>query len=98
MLNLKSFPVFSVDLLSRGGHLKLSNTPLSVSVFGKSFKLYGLTLWNGGHYICIFYFQNNWYMYDGLQESTRKGSGIQVSPAMFHESLGFSVSFLVYCS
>ena len=98
MLNLKSFLVFSVDLLSRGGHLKLPNTPLSVSVFGKSFKLYGLTLWNGGHYICIFYFENNWYMYDGLQESTRKGSGIQVSPAMFHEPLGFSVSFLVYCS
>ena len=98
MLNLKSFLVFSVDLLSRGDHLKLSNTPLSVSVFGKNFKLYGLTLWNGSHYICIFYFENNWYMYDGLQESTRKGSGIQVSPAMFHEPLGFSVNFLVYCS
>ena len=82
MLNLKSFLVFSVDLLSRGGHLKLLNTPLSDSVFGKSFKLYGLTLWNGGHYICIFYFENNWYMYDGLQESPRKRSGIQVSPEL----------------
>ena len=98
MLNFKSFLVFSVDLLSRGGYLKLSSTPLSVSVFGKSFKLYGVTLWNGGHYICIFHFENNWYMYDGLQESIRKGSGIQVSPAMFPEPRGFSVSFLVYCS
>lgn len=35
MSNLKSFLVFSVDLLSRGGHLKLSNTPLSISLFGK---------------------------------------------------------------
>ena len=41
MLNLKSFLVFSVDLLSRGGYLKLPNTPPSVSVFGRSFKLYG---------------------------------------------------------
>ena len=98
MLKLKSFLVFSVDLLTRGGYLKLSNTPPSVSVFGRSFKLYGVTLWNGGHYICVFYFENNWYMYDQLQESTREGSGIQVSPAMFHEPLGFSFSFLVYCS
>ena len=98
MLNSKSFLVFSVDLLHRGGYLKLSNTPPSVSVFGRSFKLYGVTLWNGGHYICIFYFKNNWYMYDGLQESTRKGSGVQVPPVMYHEPLAFSLSFLIYCS
>ena len=51
MLNLKSFIVFSVDLLSRAGYLKLSNTPMSIYLFGRSFKLYGATLWNGGHYI-----------------------------------------------
>ena len=98
MLNLQSFLVFSVDLLSRGGHLKLSNTPHSVSLFGKCFELYGATLWNGGHYICIFYFKNNWYMYDGLKEYTRKGSENWISPAMFLEPRGFSLSFLVYCS
>ena len=98
MLNLKSFLVFSVDLLSRGGSLKLSNTPLSILLFGKSFKLYGATLWNGGHYTCIFYFKNNWFMYDGLREYTRKGSGILSSSAMFHEPLGFTLSYLVYCS
>lgn len=97
MFNLKSFLVFSVDMLSRGSFLKLSDTPLSISLFGRRFKLYGATLWNGGHYICIFYFKNNWYMYDGLRESTRKGSGIWFSPAMFHEPMGFSLSFLVYC-
>ena len=97
VLNLKSFLVFSVDLLSRGGRLKLSNTPLSISLFGKRFELYGATLWNGGHYICIFYFKNNWYMYDGLKEYSKKGSGIQCSPAMFQEPLGFSLSFLVFC-
>ena len=55
MLNLKSFIVFSVDLLSRAGYLKLSNTPMSIYLFGRIFRLYGATLWNGGHYICVFY-------------------------------------------
>ena len=68
MLNLKSFLVFSVDLLSRGGNLKLSNTPQSIFLFGECFTLYGATLWNGGHYICTFYYNNMWYMYDGLSE------------------------------
>ena len=90
MLNLKSFIVFSVDLLSRVGYLKLSNTPMSIYLFGRSFKLYGATLWNGGHYICVFYFKNNWHMYDGLKEYTRKGSGFCSSPAMFCEPLGFT--------
>lgn len=98
MLNLKSFIVFSVDLLSRAGYLKLSNTPMSIYLFGRSFKLYGATLWNGGHYICVFYFKNNWHMYDGLKEYTRKGSGFCSSPAMFFEPLGFTLSFAVYCS
>ena len=44
VLNLKSFLVFSVDLLSRAGFLKLSNTPMSIYLFGRSFKLYGATL------------------------------------------------------
>lgn len=98
MLNLKSFIVFSVDLLSRAGYLKLSNTPMSIYLFGRSFKLYGATLWNGGHYICVFYLKNNWHMYDGLKEYTRKGSGFCSSPAMFCEPLGFTLSFVVYCS
>ena len=48
MLNLKSFLVFSVDLLSRGGNLKLSNTPQSIFLFGKCFTLYGATLCKWG--------------------------------------------------
>ena len=98
MLNLKSFIVFSVDLLSRAGYLKLSNTPMSIYLFGRSFRLYGATLWNGGHYICVFYFKNNWHMYDGLKEYTKKGSGFCSSPAIFCEPLGFTLSFVVYCS
>ena len=98
MLNLKSFLVFSVDLLSRGGNLKLSNTPQSIFLFGKCFTLYRATLWNGGHYICTFYYNNMWYMYDGLSEYRRKGSGLWSSSRMFHEPLGFSLSFLIYCS
>lgn len=97
MFNFKSFLVFSVDLLSRGGYLKLSNTPPVISVFGNSLKLHGATLWNGGHYICIFYFKGNWCLYDGLREYRKRGSGILFSPTMFLEPLGFSLSYLVYC-
>ena len=93
-----TFLVFSVDLLSRGGNLKLSNTPQSIFLFGKCFTLYGATLWNGGHYICTLYYNNMWYMYDGLSEYTRKGSGLWSCSCMFHEPLGFSLSFLIYCS
>ena len=38
MLNLKSFVIFSVDLLSRGG------LPLSISLFGRNLNLCGATL------------------------------------------------------
>ena len=97
MLNLKSFIIFSVDLLSRGGVLKLANTPMSVSLFGRNFSLFGATLWNGGHYICIFHFNNGWFKYDGLREHTRKGSGIWFSSDIFEEPPGYSLSYLVYC-
>ena len=66
---------------------------MSIYLFGRGFKLYGATLWNGGHYICLFYFKNNWHMYDG-----RKGSGFCSLPAMFCELLGFTLSFVVNCS
>ena len=97
-LNLKSVLVFSVDLLSRGGNLKFSNTPQSIFFVWEMFTLYGATLWNGGHYICTFYYNNMWYLYDGLSEYRRKGSGLWSSSCMFHEPLGFSLSFLIYCS
>ena len=54
MLNLKSFLVFSVALLSRPGNFKLSNMPQSIFLFGKCFTLCGATLWNGGHYINLY--------------------------------------------
>ena len=66
MLNLKSFLLFSVDLLSRGGGS--SNAGLSTFVdffFGKKYSLFGVTVWNGGHCICTFQFSNVWFMYDG---------------------------------
>ena len=83
MLNLKSFIIFSVDLLSRGGLLQMSQTLPSISLFGRSFQLYGATLLNGGHYICVFHFKGGWYMYDGLKEYQRQDSGIPISSAMF---------------
>ena len=41
MLNLKSFLVFSVDLLSRGGNLKLSNTLQSIFCLGNALHCMG---------------------------------------------------------
>ena len=40
-LNLKSFLVFSVDLLSRGGNLKFSNTPQSIFCLGNALHCMG---------------------------------------------------------
>lgn len=97
MLNMKSFIIFSVDLLSRGGFLKLSDTPLSTSIFGRNVSLFGATLWNGGHYIYVFNFSDGWYTYDDLKECTRKGSGIWFSLTAFKEPPGYSLSYLVYC-
>ena len=97
LLNLKSFVLFSVDLLSRGSALKLAQTALLISCFGQNFSLYGATLWNGGHYICTFQFSNGWFMYDGLMAYARKGSGVSFSPVIFEEPPGYSLSYLIYC-
>jgi len=43
--------------------------------------------------ICTFYYNNMWYMYDGLSEYRQKGSGLWSSSCMFHAPLGFSLSF-----
>lgn len=66
LLNLKSFVLFSVNLLSRGGAPKLAQTPFLNSCFGQNFSLHGATHWNDGHYICTFPFSNGWFMYYGL--------------------------------
>ena len=97
LLNLKSFVLFSVDLLSRGSALKLAQTPFLISCFGQNFSLYGATLWNGGHYICTFQFSNGWFMYDGLMAYARKDSGVSFSPVIFEEPPGYSLSYLIYC-
>ena len=88
MLNLKSFVLFSVDL----------QVPLSISIFGQNYPLFGATLWNGGHYICTFRFSNGWFMYDGLMEHARKGSGVSFSPVVFQEPPGYSIGYLVFCT
>jgi len=94
---MKSFLIFSVDLLSRGGFLTLPHTPTSIFPYGRTFNPLGATLWNGGHYIGMFHFKNGWYLYDGLKEYDRDCSGILFSPMMFNEPLGYTLSYLVYC-
>ena len=97
MLDLKTFVIFSVDLLSRGGLLTIPHIPQSIFQYGNILKLFGATLWNGGHYICMFCFRNGWYLYDGLKEYRREGSGISFSPTIFNDPLGYTLSYLVYC-
>ena len=41
-----------------------------------------------GHYICTFYFNNGWFLYDGLREHTQKGSGVVFSSGPFTEPPG----------
>ena len=50
-----------------------------------------------GHYICTFYFNNGWFLYDGLREHTQKGSGVVFSSGPFTEPPGYSLSYLIYC-
>lgn len=94
--NLKNFFVFSVDLLSRQGLLKLVQVPLSIVLHGRTYYLNGVTIWNGGHYIAMFYYNNRWTMYDGLKESQEKNSGLCYDQA-FNEQAGYYLSYLIFC-
>ena len=58
LYNLQNIFLFSVDLLSRGGLLKLPEVPLSIVLRGRVYHLYGATLWNSGHYISTFSYNN----------------------------------------
>lgn len=95
--NLKSFFVFSVDLLSRGGLLTLDQVPLCIVLHGRVYNLYGATLWNGWHYISMFYYNNSWTLYDGLKELQKENSGLSFSKTIFIEPAGYSLSYLIFC-
>ena len=101
MLNLKSFVIVSVDVLSRPNNnlpiLTMDQVPAVISISGKDFSLFGATLWNGSHCISMFQFDGVWLMYDGIKEYNRKGSGIVYSHTKFKEPQGYSLSYLVYC-
>ena len=97
LMNLKSFFSFSVDLLSRGGMLTLAQVPSSIVLHGKTFSLFGATLWNGGHYIGMFYFNNGWLLYDGMKEKLKINSGLSFSHTVFDEPYGYSLSYLIFC-
>ena len=98
LYSLQNIFVFSVDLLSRGGLLKLPEVPLSIVLHGRVYHLYGATLWNGGHYISTFSYNNMWALYDGLKESQRENSGLVFKPTPFSEPAGYSLSYLIFCS
>ena len=97
LINLKSFFFFSVDLASRGGMLTLAQIPLSITLQGKVFRFYGATLWNGGHYIGMFYYNGGWITYDGMKENQMKNSGLSFSNTVFNEPYGYSLSYVIYC-
>ena len=64
----------------------------------REYKFHSATLWNGTHYICTFYFNEKWNLYDGLKEYNLRNSGLQISDTRFNEPQGYSLSYLIYCA
>lgn len=64
--NFQNIFVFSVDLHSRAGHMKVHDIPTTIHSNLKKLHFHSATLWNGGHYICILKHSDVWYLYDGL--------------------------------
>jgi hypothetical protein len=94
-LNFKNFFIFSVDILSRAGMLTLSDVPSTITLHGKLLYFHSATFWNGGHYICMFNYENVWYMYDGMKEYRKKNSGLTIFHSQPH---GYLLSYLLYCT
>ena len=94
-VNLKIFLIFSVDLLSRQDMLKLSQVPSIIELFGKEFEFHSAALWNGSNYICTFFYNEMWYLYDGLKEYNQRNTGLVVSDRRFKEPSGYFLSYLL---
>lgn len=94
-LSFKNFFVFSVDLLSRKTNLGINDLPQMITFHGKLLYLQSATLWNGTHYICVFSYGNAWLIYDGLQESRQRNTGLSLFDT---QPRGFSLSHVLYIS
>ena len=97
MTNFQNFAFFSVDLLSRGGKPKLAQMPTQITLCGQRLTFHSATLWNGSQYICTFNFNDDWYLYDGMNEWEGKNLGLLCSKTRFEEPCGFSLSYVIYC-
>ena len=64
-----------------------------ITFHGKVLYLHSATLWNGNHYIFIFSYENTWLIYDGLQESRQRNTGISLFDT---HPRGFSSSHVLY--
>lgn len=95
--NLKSFFIFSVDLISRSGLLRLAQVPSHIVLNGNTYNLHGATLWNGRHYVAIFRYNNRWALYDGWREYQKQKSGLSFSNEIFIEPPGYTLSYLIFC-
>ena len=96
MLNLKSFVIFSVDLLSRGG--EFLSCPTHHCQFPSLEEIFPCLEQHFGMVVTTFAFsvQIMAGIY-GLKEYTKEGSGIRFSSMIFEEPWGYSLSYLVYC-
>ena len=92
-LSFKNFLVFSVDLLSRKTNLGINDLPQMITFHGKVLYFHSATLWNGNHYICIFSYENTWLIYDGLQESRQRNTGLSLCDT---HPRGVSLSHVLY--
>ena len=89
----KNFAIFSVDLLSRRCKLQISGLPGSIILNDQQLTLHSGTLWNGHHCICIFRYNNTWFLYDGLKEYNQKNSGLSVFSVF---SKGYYLSHVLF--
>ena len=92
-LSFKNFFVFSVDLISRNTNLDIKDLPQMITLNRTILHLQSATLWNGNHYICVFNYKYTWLIYDGLQESRERDTGLSLFDT---HPRRFSVSHVLY--
>ena len=98
---------FNADLLSKNGSIKsIQDLPLHLnfSVHGtiKRYEPLAVTFGSGTHFISAIKMsspilnQSGWYLYDGIMEKRKPGTGLQLLPAVPNTPHSYRISYVVY--
>ena len=96
--------LFNTDLLSRNGSIDcVKDLPLklnfTVARSTERYKLFAVTYESGGHFISAIRMsppimkQNGWFLYDGLMEKRKQGTGVQFIPGDPETPHTYRISF-----